>query len=140
MRTAPVILMTLLFICLGFSQLRAESETEKSHVPAAKGWLSLIDSGNYSSSWNEASTYFRGAVTAQTWEKSLEGVRMPFGKLVSRRILTMQESSALPGAPDGKYAVMTFRTAFEHKRDAIETVTLMFDNDGKWRAAGYFIK
>jgi hypothetical protein len=35
---------------------------------------------------------------------------------------------------------MSFKTAFEQKKSAIETVTFMLDSDGKWKAAGYFIK
>lgn len=70
----------------------------------------------------------------------MEGFRKPLGKLVSRKIVKTQESSSLPGAPDGKYVVMSFKTAFKKKKSAIETVTFMVDSDGKWRAAGYYIK
>jgi ribosomal protein S17E len=55
-------------------------------------------------------------------------------------MLKSQESSSLPGAPDGKYVVMSFKTSFEHKKSAVETVTFMLDKNGKWSAAGYFIK
>ena len=140
MRAISFVLMTMLLTCFGFSPLFAESETEKTAVTAAQAWLSLIDSGNYSGSWNEASEYFRGAVTEQSWSASMEGFRKPLGKLVSRKIVKAQESSSLPGAPDGRYVVMSFKTAFKQKKSAIETVTFMFENDGRWRAAGYFIK
>lgn len=40
----------------------------------------------------------------------------------------------------GDYVVLSFKMVFEHKKSAIETVTFMLDHDGKWRAAGYFIK
>jgi hypothetical protein len=140
MRTISVSLITLLFICLGFSQLHAETGTESEQVSAAQVWLSHIDNGNYSGSWDEASLYFRRAVTEQNWVQALDGVRKPLGNPASRKIVNTSESSTLPGVPDGRYAVISFQTAFEHKKSAIETVTLMFENDGKWRAAGYFIK
>ncbi len=140
MRTVSVFLMTMLLICFGFTQLWAGSDTEKAVVSAAQTWLSAIDSGNYVGSWNGASTYFRGAVTEQNWVTSLEAVRKSLGKLVSRKIVKTQETNSLPGAPDGRYVVMSFKTAFEQKKSAIETVTFMLDNDKKWRAAGYFIK
>ena len=140
MRAIPFVLMTMLLTCFGFNPLFAESQAEKTAVSAAQVWLSLIDSGNYSDSWNEASSYFRGAVTEQSWAASMEGFRKPLGKLVSRKIVKTQESSSLPGAPDGKYVVMSFKTAFKKKKSAIETVTFMVDSDGKWRAAGYYIK
>jgi len=140
MRTKHVILMSMLLICFGFSLSWADSETERAARSAADAWLSPIDSGNYSGSWKEASTYFKGAVSEQSWSASLEAVRKPLGKLFSRNMLKAQESSSLPGAPDGRYVIMSFTTSFEHKKSAIETVTFMLDKDGKWRAAGYFIQ
>ena len=139
MKTRRVILLSILLICLSFNLLWANAECDKA-VSAAKAWLSLIDNGNYSGSWKEASTYFQGAVSEQSWVDSLMAARNPLGKLESRNMLKSQEASTLPGAPDGKYVVMSFETAFEHKKSAIETVTFMVDKDGKWCAAGYFIK
>jgi hypothetical protein len=140
MRATFAILMIMLLVCFGFSQLLAGAETEKAAVSAAETWLSIIDAGNYSDSWNEASSYFRGATTEQSWTASLEGVRKPLGKLISREIVKAQESNVLPGAPDGKYVIMSFKTAFARKKSAVETVAFMLDTHGRWRAAGYFIK
>ena len=131
--------MSILLICLNTNLLWANAECDKA-VSAATSWLSLIDSGIYSGSWKVASTYFKGAVSEQSWVASLMAVRKPLGKLKSRNMLKTQEATTLPGAPDGKYVVMSFETAFEHKKSAIETVTFMADKDGKWCAAGYFIK
>jgi hypothetical protein len=140
MKTVCAVSMVILLICFGFSSVWAESKTEKKQVSAAEGWLYLIDDGKYTESWKEASIYFRGAVSEQNWVASLKAVRKPLGKLVNREIVKMEESSSLPGAPDGKYVVMTFKTVFEQKKSAIETVTFMLNKDEKWRAAGYFIK
>lgn len=91
-------------------------------------------------SWKEASVRFRGAVAEHGWIIALEGTRKPSGKLVTRKLATMQESSALAGASDGRYVVMTMQSVFEHKRSVTETVTVMIGHDGVWHAAGYFIK
>ena len=48
--------------------------------------------------------------------------------------------SSIPGAPDGEYVVIQFKTSFENKKSGIETVTPMLDKDGKWRVSGYYIK
>lgn len=106
---------------------------------AAKAWLSLIDSGNYSGSWKETSTYYQSAVPEQKWVTALVAVRKPLGKLISRNMIKAQEKTTLLGAPDGKYVVMSFETAFEYKKSVIETVTFMADKEGKWCAAGYVI-
>jgi len=36
--------------------------------------------------------------------------------------------------------VMQFDTSFINKKDAVETVTFMQEKNGKWKAAGYYIK
>lgn len=118
----------------------AEPVDAKAAIAAAQAWLSHIDDGGYSESWKEASAYFRGAVTERTWVRSLAGVRSPLGRLVSRNLKSSKEASQLPGAPDGRYVVMQFKTSFTNKRSAVETVTFMQEKDGSWRAAGYFIK
>ncbi|OPY89746.1 MAG: hypothetical protein A4E72_00995 [Syntrophus sp. PtaU1.Bin208] len=140
MRTRHTILTSILLTCFCFNLVWAASETEKSAFSAAEVWLSLIDSGDYPGSWKEASSYFQGAVSEQRWAASLDAVRKPLGKMVSRKRVKTQESSSLPGAPDGRYVVISYETAFEQKESSIETITLTLDKDGKWRAAGYFIK
>jgi hypothetical protein len=117
-----------------------KSEAEKAATSAAQAWLALIDDGNYAKSWQEASAFFQGAVTQKAWEDAMESVRRPLGKLVSREVKTAQSVTALPGAPYGQYVVMQFEISFANKKPAIETVTFMFEKDGKWKAAGYFIK
>jgi hypothetical protein len=140
MKTISAIVMAMVLICLGSSSVGAESKVGKTQASAAEAWLHLIDSGNYSESWKEASTYLKGAISEQSWVASLEAVRKPLDKLISRETVKMEETNSLPGAPDGSYVVMSFKTAFEQKKSATETVTFMLDKDGKWKAAGYFIK
>jgi hypothetical protein len=50
-----------------------------------------------------------------------------------------QYRTSLPGAPDGEYVVIRFKTEFENKKEAYETVTPMKDKDGEWRVSGYYI-
>jgi hypothetical protein len=140
MKTVCAVLTVITLICLGSSLVCAERKGENTQVSAANVWLHLIDSGDYSESWKEASTYFRGAMSEKSWVASLEGLRKPFGKLIKRDTVITEEANSLPGAPDGSYVVISFKTAFEQKKSATETVTFMLDKDGKWRAAGYFIK
>jgi hypothetical protein len=118
----------------------AESEKEKVAVSAAQKWLSMVDEGKYVESWKETAEYFRNAVKQDQWEQSLQAVRKPLGKLVSRRVKSQSYRTSLPGAPDGEYVVIQFETSFENKKSAVETVTPMLDNDGNWRVSGYYIK
>jgi hypothetical protein len=132
-----IILIIILFSPSGIS---AETEKEQQAISAAMQWLTMIDEGKYAESWKEAATYFKGAIKEDQWEQSLQSVRTPLGKLVSRKVKTKSYQTSLPGAPDGQYVIIQFETSFENKKAAVETVTPMMDKDGKWRVSGYYIK
>jgi hypothetical protein len=116
------------------------SQNEKAAVASAEKWLTVVDKGKYADSWQEAAVFFKNAITKEQWEQSMLSFRKPLGRLVSRKFESTVYKTSLPGAPDGKYMVITFETAFENKKSAIETVTPLFEKDGKWRVSGYFIK
>jgi hypothetical protein len=130
----------ILGLLLNVGILFAEEAAEKPIVAAAQIWLHEIDSGNYAKSWQQASTYFQGAVTERNWMDALNGARRPLGKLLARTLVKTQSATSLPGAPDGNYLVMQFDTSFENKKAAVELVTFVREKDGSWRAAGYYIK
>lgn len=117
-----------------------ESEKKQSAVASAEKWLTIVDKGNYSKSWQEASEFFRQAVDQDQWEQAVQSVRKPLGKLVSRKLESTSYTTSLPGAPDGEYVVIQFDTSFENKKRGIETVTPMMDKDGVWRVSGYYVK
>ena len=50
-----------------------------------------------------------------------------------------EHHDTLPGAPDGRYWVFSFTTAYAHKQAAVETVTAMWDRDA-WRVSGFYIR
>lgn len=107
---------------------------------AALDWLALTDRYDAQESWATAATLFRRAVTEAQWTQALDAARGPLGPLVSRRLEHAQPARELPGAPDGEYVVFQFASEFAHKRAAIETVTPMRDEDGRWRVSGYYIR
>lgn len=123
----------------GVAGMAEQSEKEKAAATAAEKWLGLVDEGEYSESWKEAAEYFRNAVKQEQWAESMQAIRKPLGKLVSRNVKTTSYKTSLPGAPDGEYVVIQFETSFANKKKTIETVTPMMDKDGKWRVSGYFI-
>ena len=120
--------------------VQADEASEKAAVSAADAWLRRVDAGQYRASWDDAARLFKNAVSTADWERSLNGVRSPLGKVVSRKVASRMYTESLPGAPDGKYVVIQYQTSFENKNAAIETVTPMLDGDGRWRVSGYFIK
>ncbi len=116
------------------------NEAEKQAVAAARSWLALIDDGRYGESWDAAADYLKNAVTKDDFVRSLTAARTPLGKLKSREVKSTVYRTSLPGAPDGEYALIQFKTVFENKNSAVETVTPMLERDGKWKVSGYYIK
>ena len=135
-----IYLLVLSLSLLGSLAEAQNNEKEKTAVAAAEQWLSLVDEGKYDQSWKEAAKYFKNAVSQDKWHQSLQAVRSPLGKLISRKMKTQVYKTSLPGAPDGEYVVIQFETSFKNKKAAVETVTPMMDEDGVWRVSGYYIK
>ncbi|MEE2000757.1 TonB family protein [Alkalimonas sp. MEB108] len=105
----------------------------------ARHWLQLLDQGQYEASWQQAGTMVQQQVTAEQWQQALQAARQPLGALMSRTLHSQQAHGSLPGAPDGRYLILTLQSQFEHKQEAIETLTLKY-HQGKWQPVGYFIR
>ena len=108
-------------------------------VTAAKAWLGLVDAKEYKKSWQEAAPFFKEKVKEEQWSEMIAAARKPFGEMKSRELISAEHKTELPGAPDGEYVVIQFKTSFANKRDSVETITPM-KGDGAWRVSGYFIK
>lgn len=105
---------------------------------AAKDWLTIVDSGNYTKSWQEADAFFQTTLSESKWDGALKGIRAPLGKVISRTEISSKQLSSLPGVPDGEYLIIQYKTTFENKESAQETLTLS-KSSGQWLAVGYFI-
>lgn len=134
--------LALAVLVLGFAGCASESNpaAEQKGVAAAEAWLALVDAEKYGESWETAAAFFKKAVSREKWEKGIGVFRKPLGKVVSRELKSKKFKTSLPGAPDGQYVLLQFKTSFEKKKSAIETVTPMLDEDGVWRVSGYYIK
>ncbi len=119
--------------------VRAGSALEAEAQKAAERWLDLIDRGRVAESWDQAATPFKVAVDPGQWESALRSSRRPLGRLLSRTLRSRRVLTSLPGVPDGRYVVIRYGAVYEHRAEAIETVTPMCDHDGHWRVSSYFI-
>jgi hypothetical protein len=137
-----LISLTALIACTkeGQQDISIHTADEQAAVQSAKKWLALVDEGNYRESWDEAADVFRNAVTNDEWEEMLGKIRPLFGKVIKRNVKSQAYQSSVPAVPDGEYVVIQFQTKFEHKANAIETVTPSKGKYGKWRVAGNYIK
>jgi len=141
-RSIPTIAAFALVLAAGavFAGAPDNRDVKQVAVDAATKWLGLVDSGRYAESWKEAAAFFKGAITKAQWEQALKASRKPLGAMVSRKLLSADYRTSLPGAPDGEYVVIQFTTSFENKQEAVETITPMKEKDGRWRVSGYFIR
>lgn len=129
-----------LFILLSCIPSLADEMAEKKAIEASNAWLELIDNSQYTKSWETAAEFFKNALSKEQWDQSLHAIRKPLGEVIKRNVKSKQYMTSLPGAPDGEYVVIQYKTVFENKKSSIETVTPMKDKDGKWRVSGYYIK
>jgi hypothetical protein len=139
MRLFTVLLAVAAFVVGSFASVPARAGGSNRAEVAAERWLGLIDTGHYVASWKQAAPLFQARVTAAGWKSALRTARLPFGKVLARRVTTETLARSLPGVPDGHYAVIRFHTDFAHKAQAGETVT-MDRVAGKWRPIGYFVQ
>lgn len=132
--------LTVLLFSMIFGTAHANEQAQKEAVEAANAWLALVDQGDFAGSWENAASFFKGAVKKEQWQQQMNAGRKPFGALISRKVKSTQYATSLPGAPDGEYVVIQYQASFENKKSAVETVTPMKDKDGSWHVSGYFIK
>ncbi len=117
-----------------------DSKSKQNAIASAENWLELIDSEKYNESWDELAIVFKNVVSKQQWVSKIKSVRTKFGNQISREMISDTYTNTLPGAPDGEYVVIQFKSKFEKKEKAIETITPTKESDGVWRVSGYYIK
>ena len=136
---STIVVLVLFAAAAAYAEESASDAEVDAAVGAAGRWVTLVDAGKYQESYERSASVFRAAVTGAQWEEAARAARVPLGKVISRELTGAQLTTTLPGAPEGRYVVIQYRTAFEKKPSAVETVTPMMD-DGEWRISGYYIK
>ena len=97
----------------------------------ARQWLVLVDDKNYAQSWSEASKTFQAKQKTEAWARDEAATREPLGAVASRDLKSIDLGRA-------NVAVIHYDTVFAHKAQAVETVTLAFENGG-WSVTGYSV-
>jgi hypothetical protein len=139
MRKSALICLALAgatLVCAAHLQAQQNPAAEKAAQQSANTWLSGIDAGKYAESWTSAGDLFKKAVTKDKWVVMAKQARDPLGKVKSRKLKLAQYSKV----PQGEVVTVQFNTEFAKKPGAVETVAEILGNDGKWHAAGYYIK
>jgi len=140
MRNYISVLLGILLFTIGGCAPESNPDAEKLGIASAQAWLELVDSEEYTESWEDAAEYFKSAITKEEWENTIHALRNPFGKVVSRKFKSQRYKTSLPGIPYRDHIVIQYNTTFDKKKAAIETITLIIDKDGKWKILNYNIK
>ena len=95
----------------------------------ARQWLVLVDDKNYTQSWSQAGKAFQNKQKADAWAAAAGDKRDTLGAVASRDLKSIDL-----GRTD--IAVVRYDTVFARKAQAVETVTLAFENGG-WSVTDY---
>ncbi len=137
-RRKAVAALSVCALVAGFPAFAQDPRLSEAHA-AGMAWLQLADADDVSGSYKAAGKRFHDAMPEDKWPVALQTARGQFGRNVRRTIVSTQPSNGAPGAP-GEFVVMIFRAEFEKRPDAVETLTLEREADGKWRVAGYLMR
>lgn len=107
---------------------------------AAVAWLDLLDSGQYTASWDQAAPQLQRKVARAAWEARVRDQRAPLGPVVARRLKWANYTETLPELPARQYVVLEYETRFANRVSAAETVTPVKDAYGIWRVGAYTIR
>lgn len=131
------------------SGVPAQSMTPDQRVAldSAERWLVPLDAGRYADAWAMASAPLKTTVSRQEWQDGLRKIRKDYGRVVARKAGKIAYVGVAPG-PDypttgpteGMQVGILFDTKFAGNKAATEEVTLVFEKDGLWRVAGYYIR
>ncbi len=117
------------------TQVEAMASPPTNEEAAARAWLSIMDTGRYEDSWQQAHPSFQAAVTQAVWAGKGGKVRRPLGAMVTRHA----QSGNLP-SKGGEVATVKFDSAFDGLPEAVETLSLRTDEEGRWKVTSYVIR
>ncbi|MCC7327394.1 MAG: DUF4019 domain-containing protein [Burkholderiales bacterium] len=126
---------------------QAMSPDQRTALDAAERWLVAVDAGRYADAWAMASAPFKSAVGRDQWRDGIRDIRKDYGGIVTRKGEKMAYVGEKPapdypttGPKEGMQIGIHFDSRFAGDRRATEEVTMVFEKDGLWRVAGYYIR
>ena len=105
----------------------------------ATHWLDALDAGRHEESWNDTAAVMKEGRNQQEWIRGVASPRESLGKSVMRELQRAEFSTAVRGAPSGKYVTLVYLTQFAKALPVSETILLTLEDD-RWRIAGYSIE
>ena len=142
-RSALLGILGLAAALAGTPAIADEEADRAAAVSAAKEeathWLDALDAGRHAESWNDAAAVMKEGRNQQEWIRDIASPRESLGKSVMRELQRAEFSTAVRGAPSGKYVTLVYLTQFAKAPPVSETILLTLEDD-HWRIAGYRIE
>lgn len=148
MKQLSIVVLLLLSACtVSFNPPNAQqlpeptagTETEQREaVKAARGYLEMIDRGEYKAIWRDAGPLLRDMTNETAFITTLKVMKKTFALLPGRKPKGLGFNTQVdPGGPVGEYVVVIFEAKVGNLT-ATEKV-VMQKEQGKWKIVGYFI-
>jgi len=129
-----------LMIILPLINKRPDSDKAEAATVAAKEFLGQIDADQYDASWRISAELLKKRVSLEEWHEQLAKIRDALGTQVKREQSDISYATTAKDSPDGEYIQIFYDSRFSKNAKVKETVTVMLEEDGQWRVAGYFVK
>lgn len=122
----------------GWGGLRRDRVREVSGAKAAAEWVRLLDAGQFDMAWEQASPLLRALVSRDKWESmALRFVEQ--GKVLSRVEAARLYTGYAMNLPPATYLLVRFKTGRAGSdAPSLERVGLRLEEDGVWRAIGFW--
>lgn len=135
-----LIFTSLLLIVIPAINKRPSSQIAEQSRHVAAQFLFLVDTEEYSKSWEVSSHILQKMLTEKAWNEQIAKIRNFLGPIVERMFHDISYTDSASDVPEGEYVVLTYISKFKLRGSVIETITLMLGDDNQWRVAGYFLR
>lgn len=135
-----LIFTSLLLIVVPALNKTPSQQISQQSLHAAAQFLFLVDTEEYTRSWEVSSKILQKMLTEQAWNEQIAKLRNFLGPVVERIQHDIAYTDTASDVPQGEYVILTFISKFELRERVIETITLILGEDNQWRVVGYFLK
>jgi hypothetical protein len=135
-----LIFTSLLLIVVPAINKRPSAQiAEQSRFVAAQ-FLFLVDTEEYSKSWEISSHILQKMLTQDAWNEQITKIRNFLGPIVERMYHDISYTDTASDVPEGEYVILTYISKFKLRERVIETITLMLNDNNQWQVVGYFLR
>ncbi len=128
----------LLVALLAAGVLRADDVVDARAALAP--WLKLLDSGKLEEAYAALAAPSRELGTVEKWKAGMEANRASVGAVLTRAEKKATAADKSPRGRPGRFVVFEQAAKTDRKLALTETITVMFDEPGAWRVAGYVLQ